>query len=76
MTRRQTHQAKLHDGIDIVLILLHFLPEANCLLQLQGVHVLGPAPLHVVNTPALHLEPLCVGLNTARPMGKEMSVLV
>lgn len=56
-------RAQLHDGIDVVLVFLHFLPEADGLLQLLGVHILGPAPLDVINPTALHLKPLRVGLN-------------
>jgi hypothetical protein len=61
--RREANRAQLHDGVDVVLILLHFLPETDGLLQLLGVHILGPAPLDMINATALHLEPLGVGLN-------------
>lgn len=60
---RETNRAQLHDSVDVVLVLLHFLPEADGLLQLLGVHILGPAPLDMVNPAVLHLKPLGVGLN-------------
>ena len=60
---REPHQAQLCDGVDVVLVFLHLFPEADRLLQLQGVHILGPAPLDVVDTSGLHLDSLCVGLN-------------
>lgn len=59
----ELNRAQLHDGIDVILIFLHFLPEADGLFQLQGVHILGPAPLNMVNPAALRLKPLRVGLN-------------
>ena len=44
-----TYTAQLENGVAVVLIFLHFLPEANGLLHLVGVDVFGPPPLHMVH---------------------------
>lgn len=59
------HRPEVCDGVDVVLLFLHFLAEARGLLQLLGVDIPGPAALHVVHTAALHLHPLRVGLQGA-----------
>ena len=43
-----TYTAQLENGVAVVFIFLHFLPEANGLLHLVRIDVFGPAPLNMV----------------------------
>lgn len=59
-----SYAAQLQDAVDVALVLLHLLPEADGLFHLLGVHVFGPPPLHVVDPTALRLKALRVHLQT------------
>lgn len=52
----------MHDGVDVVFVFLHFLPEADGLFHLLRVDVFRPAALYVVDAAGFHLHPLGVDL--------------
>lgn len=62
-----SYAAQLQDAVDVALVFLHLLPEADGLFHLLGVHVFGPPPLHVVYATALRLKALRVHLQTQTP---------
>ncbi len=62
-----SYAAQLQDAVEVALVFLHLLPEADGLFHLLRVHVFGPPPLDVVYPTALRLKALRVHLQTQTP---------
>ena len=62
--KMSTHTAELLDSLYVNFVLLHLLPEPHGLLHLSRVDVFRPTTFHVINSPALCLEPFSVHLAT------------